>query len=302
MPPSSAPPRGWAPLVWIDGSILPAAEARVSVFDRGLLLGDGVYETLLLRHGRLFRWREHEQRLWQSLSLARIALPLAPAALAEAILACAAANTLSEARVRLTVTRGEGGPGFERLPGSAPCVIIALGQAPPVPPETLREGVAAAVARIRQTGRDNLDPALKSISRIHLALARLEAEESGAREAILLGSDGILREGTASNVFFVRGGKLQTPSLDCGILQGVTRGAVLELAGNRGIAWEEGRYEADALREAEEVFLTNTSWGVLPVSRLDGRPVGAGRSGPIALQLAAAMQDLVERECGGGRS
>ncbi len=296
---SSASPRGWAPIVWINGSILPAAEARVSVFDRGLLLGDGVYETLLLRHESLFRWREHEQRLWQSLSLARISLPLAPAALRDAILACAAANGLKEARVRLTVTRGDGGPGFERKAGSAPCVIIALSQATPVPSEVLREGVAAVVARIRQTGRDNLDPALKSISRIHLALARLEAEEVGAREAILLGSDGILREGTASNLFMVRGGKLQTPSLDCGILQGVTRAAVLELAAKRRIAWEEGCYEAAALQAAEEIFLTNTSWGVLPVGRLDGHSVGAGRSGPIALQLAAAMQELVESECGG---
>ncbi|HEU5182419.1 MAG TPA: aminotransferase class IV [Candidatus Polarisedimenticolia bacterium] len=301
MAPSSGSPRGWAPLVWINGSILPAAEARVSVFDRGLLLGDGVYETLLLRHGRLFRWREHEQRLWQSLSLARISLPLASAALAEAILACASANGLKEARVRLTVTRGEGGPGFERLAGAAPCVIIALGQAPPVPSETLREGVAAVVARIRQTGRDNLDPALKSISRIHLALARMEAEEAGAREAILLGSDGVLREGTASNLFMVRAGKLQTPSLECGILQGVTRGVVLELAENRRIAWEEGRYGTEELHAAEEVFLTNTSWGVLPVGRLDGRSVGTGRSGPIALHLAAAIQELVDSECGGAQ-
>jgi branched-chain amino acid aminotransferase len=298
---SSSPvaPGGWAPLVWIDGSILPAGAARVSVFDRGLLLGDGVYETLLLRHRRLFRWREHEQRLWQSLSLARIELPLTPSALHEAILACAEANAMTSARVRLTVTRGEGGPGFERLPASPPCVIIALGQSPPIPPDRLRAGAAAILAKIRQTGTDNLDPALKSISRIHLALARMEAEDSGAQEAILLGSDGILREGTASNVFLVRGGKLLTPSLDCGILQGVTRGVVLELASRARIDWEEGRYKPADLQEAEEVFLTNTSWGVLPVSRLDGRPVGSGRSGPIALNLAEAMQALVERECRG---
>ena len=297
MRPSLPEHGGWAPYVWLNGEIVPAAEARVSVFDRGILLGDGVYETLRVHRGRIFRWREHRDRLLSSLASAGIEPAHSPAALEEAIASLVRANQMQEARVRLTITRGEGDPGFDLMPGKGPSTIVAASAWRPLPEQRYREGVRAVFASRRQTGSDSLDPALKSISRIHLVLARLEATRMKAQEAILLGSDGKVREGTASNVFMVRQGGLRTPSTQCGILQGVTREAILELAMAAGIPSEEGSLEPEDLQGADEVFLTNTSWGALPVGELDGKPVGTGRGGPVALILGQKLSELVEREC-----
>ncbi|MCI0657740.1 MAG: aminotransferase class IV [Acidobacteria bacterium] len=288
---------GWAPYVWLNGENVPAAEARVSVFDRGILLGDGVYETLRVHRCRIFRWRDHGHRLLSSLAAAGIEPPHSLAALEEAIAALVRANQMQEARIRLTITRGEGDPGFDLMPGKEPSTIVAASAWRPLPEKRYREGVRAVIASRRQTGSDSLDPALKSISRIHLVLARLEATRMKAQEAILLGSDGKVREGTASNVFLVKQGALRTPSAQCGILEGVTRAAILELASAAGIPCEEGILAPEELQGADEIFLTNTSWGALPVGELDGKPVGGGRGGPVALILGQKLSELVEREC-----
>ena len=297
MSPSSQGRGGWAPFVWLNGEIVPAAEARVSVFDRGILLGDGVYETLRVHRGRIFRWREHHERLLNSLSAAAIVPSHSPAALQEAILSLTQANGMQQARIRLTITRGEGDPGFDLMSGSGPNTILAASAWQPLPEARYRDGVRAVIATRRQTSSDSLDPALKSISRIHLVLARLEAMRTGAQEAILLGSDGMVREGTASNVFLAKHGKLKTPSARCGILEGVTRAAILELSTEIGIPWEEGILSPEDLAGADEVFLTNTSWGALPVGHLDGKSVGGGIGGSLALTLGRKLAELVEREC-----
>ncbi len=289
---------GWAERVWLNGEMVPGELARISVFDSGFLLGDGVYETVRARAGNVFRWPAHRIRLEESLSGARIRLPFPISTLDEGISRCLEANLLRDARIRLTVSRGEGGPGNEvpRDPRSA-TVVIAASSWRPLSEEKYREGVAAIVPRIRQTGRDSLDPAVKSTSRLHLVLARLEASERGAFEAILLGGEGEVTEGTSSNVFLVKGGKIRTPSLETGILAGVTREAVLELALAAGIPCEQVRLPREDLLSADEIFLTNTSWNVLPVSRLDGEPVGSGRTGAVASDLRSKLDELVEREC-----
>jgi branched-chain amino acid aminotransferase len=289
----------WAEHVWLNGKVLPAGEARLSVFDRGILLGDGVYETLRAHAGRVFRWEEHCKRLEGSLRAARIELPFPASSLQEAIAACLAANRLQEARIRLTVTRGEGDPGFEMMPHSRPNVVIAASEWRPLPERKYEEGIRTIIATIRQTGKDSLSPALKSISRIHLVLARLEAAEQGAQEAILLGSDSRVREGTASNVFLVKDRKMRTPSLDSGILEGVTRAVVLEVASEAGIACEEGPVLPGDLSDADEIFFTNTSWGALPAGWLDSKPVGRGGAGPVALEMKRRVSEVMARECGG---
>ena len=288
---------GWAPFVWLNGQVVPAGEARVSVFDRGLLLGDGVYETLRVKNGKPFRWPPHRERLRRSLEEARMSLPFPLSTLDEGIAGCLRANHLLEARMRLTLTRGEGDPGFEVMKGAVPTVIIAASPWRALPAEKLREGVGVIIPRVRQTGRENLDPALKSISRIHLVLARIEATERGAHEAILLGSGGEVREGTASNVFLVKGGTLRTPSLECGVLEGITREVILENARAAGIPCREERVGREELDSADEIFLTNTSWGALPVTRLDGRVVGSGRPGPVARGLEEKLLARVDEEC-----
>lgn len=274
-----------------------APEARISVFDRGVLLGDGVYETLRVHRRKPFRWEEHRARLDQSLGAAGIHLPFSTGSLLEAVRACVDANDLAAARIRITVTRGEGNPGFDRMPGKQPNAIIAASPWRPLGDATYRAGVAAILASIRQTGKENLDPSLKSISRIHLVLARMEATRLGAQEAILLGSDGNVREGTASNVFIVRQGRLFTPPVSSGILEGVTRALVFELARDSDLPCEERTVSPLDLQGADEIFFTNTSWGALPVGRLDGKPVGPGAGGPVALELGRRIAERVEREC-----
>ena len=287
----------WAPVVWLNGDLVPAEKARVSVFDRGILLGDGVYETLRVRNGKPFRWPPHRERLRHSLEEARIVLSFPLSALDEGIARCLQANDLREARLRMTITRGEGNPGFDMMEGAAPSVIIAASAWRPLPEEKYREGVQAIIPRIRQTGQDTLNPALKSISRIHLVLARLEAVQRGAHEALLLGSGGEVREGTASNVFLAKGGRLRTPSLESGVLEGITREAILELARAAGIPCREDRVEQADLESADEIFFTNTSWGALPVTRLDGKPVGTGKPGPLTRELGSRLSALVDEEC-----
>jgi branched-chain amino acid aminotransferase len=284
---------GWAGIVWLNGQLVAASEARISVFDRGILLGDGVYETLRVHRRKPFRWEEHRARLDQSLGAAQIRLPFPTSTLLQAVQACTQANDLAAARVRITVTRGEGDPGFDPMPGKQPTTIIAASPWRSLGEEATRAGVAAILASIRQTGNESLDPSLKSISRIHLVLARMEAARAGAQEAILLGSDGNVREGTASNVFMVSQGRLLTPPVGCGILEGVTRALVLELAAESNLPCAEQMVSPRDLMGADEVFLTNTSWGALPVGRLDGKPVG----GPVALELGRKIAESVDREC-----
>lgn len=290
---------GWAPWVWLNGDLVPGREARVSVFDRGFLHGDGVYETVRASAGKVFRWPPHRDRLARSLSGARMALPFPMATLEAGIGRCLEANGLREARIRLTVSRGEGSPGIEVSGGpAAATVVVAASAWKPLSAGFYRDGVPAIVSRVRQTGRESLDPALKSTSRIHLVLARLEASEGGAHEAILLSGAGEVAEGTSSNVFLVRAGGIRTPSVDTGILEGVTREAVLELARLAGLVAEETRISREELESAEEIFVTNTSWGVLPVARLDGKPVGAGRPGMVAADLGRRLAALMGKECG----
>jgi branched-chain amino acid aminotransferase len=287
----------WAPFVWLNGEIVPAVRASVSVFDRGILLGDGVYETVRAHHGRLFRWPSHRDRLWRSLHSARIPRTGSVSDLDRGIDLCLEGNKLGEARLRITITRGSGGPGYRMPEGAEPTVIVAASPWHSLAEDLYRSGVSAVVPSIRQTGRQSLDPGLKSISRIHLVLARMDAEETGAQEALLLGEGGEVREGTASNVFLVSGGTLRTPSLDCGILSGITREAVLQVARAAGIPCREERIPGGDLGSADEIFFTNTSWGALPVTLLDGRPVGDGKPGKVTRDLGERLAALVEEEC-----
>jgi branched-chain amino acid aminotransferase len=285
--------------VWVhlNGRLVDEAEARVSVFDRGLLFGDGVFESMRAVAGTVFRLDRHLIRLQRSASLIGLSLPEPASAIGEAARGLLRRNGLADARIRVTVTRGPGSPGdYVAAPGPSTLVITAspfsgLGG------ESHARGVTVALSARRQIPPQALNPAIKSISRLHLVLARREAQERGAFEAILLDGDGHLTEGTASNLFLVTRGRLRTPPVPEEGLPGLTREAVIELAREAGIEVIEERLPARALEEAGEVFLTNTSWEVLPVVAVEGRPVQDGRPGPIASDLLARYRQLLRREC-----
>jgi len=285
--------------VWIhlNGRLVADSEAVVSVFDRGFLYGDGVFESLRTVGGGPFRLDRHLQRLQRSAQGIGLDLPLPLSGLAAAVGELLEANHLKDARLRVTVTRGAGRPGeYVEARGPATVVISAAAFAGP-DPALHREGVAVAIPTRRQIPPEAIDPQIKSISRLSSVLARREARDRGAFEAILLDRLGNLTEGTVSNVFLVEGGRLRTPEAPSGGLPGITREAVIEIARAATIEVAEEPLPSGRLFAADEAFLTNTSWEVLPVVDVDGRPIGGGVPGPVARRLLAGYRELLGREC-----
>ncbi len=286
--------------VWINGTIRDARAPLLSVYDRGFLYGDGVYETLRVEHGRLFHFDEHYRRLKNSARGLGLRVPYGGKVLRRGVERLLKSNGLRDAVLRITLTRGPGPLGFDPRPAKTPtCVMIAT------PPrrhaeDLYRRGVLLAVARVRRTPATSLDPAFKSTNNLNNILAKMEAVKRGAYEALMLNIRGDVAEGTISNVFFISGKILRTPSLDCGILSGVTRSVVLALAKREGLKVAEGHYSLKRLFRAEEVFITSTTMEVMPVTRIADesgkvRRVGNGRVGDWSRRLRAAYQKEISR-------
>jgi branched-chain amino acid aminotransferase len=281
--------------VYIDGAVCSPEEAKVSVLDRGFLYGDSVYETIGTMYGRLFAARDHLDRLERSAR--RIGLRVPPRAEIEAAIAqtiAAAGNP--ETRVRVILTRGVGKLDLD--PASCDgcqLVVIAFPLGAPTP-EMFQKGVAVAIVSITRNSPQAIDPMVKSGNYLNNVLALGEARRKlGAYEAILCAGDGSIAEGSTSNVFAVVGGQVWTPQPEVGILDGITRAKVLELARGAGIAIIERRIQPDELRGADEAFLTSATRGVLPITTIDGKPVGGGVPGPITRRLMALYDELARR-------
>ncbi len=281
--------------VFIDGAVRLPEEAKVSVLDRGFLYGDSVYETIGTLYGRLFAARDHLDRLERSAR--RIALRVPPRAEIEAaIKETVAAAGNPETRVRVILTRGVGKLDLD--PASCDdcrLVVIAFPLGPPTP-EMFAKGVAVTIVSITRNSPQAIDPAVKSGNYLNNVLALGEARrKNGAYEAILCAGDGSIAEGSTSNVFAVVRGEVWTPQPEVGILDGITRAKVMDLARGAGIKLIERRIQPDELRGADEVFITSATRGVLPVTTIDGQPVAAGVPGPITKQLMALYDELARR-------
>src|SRR3954471_11205192 len=281
--------------VYIDGAVRLPEDAKVSVLDRGFLYGDSVYETIGTMYGRLFAARGHLDRLERSAR--RIGLRVPPRAEIEgAIAQTIAAAGNPETRVRVILTRGVGKLDLD--PASCDdcrLVVIAFPLGAPSA-EMFEKGVAVAIVSVTRNSPRAIDPAVKSGNYLNNVLALGEARRvSGAYEAILCADDGSVAEGSTSNVFAVVRDEVWTPRPDVGILDGITRAKVIELASGAGIAVVERRIQPDELRAADEAFLTSATRGVLPITTIDGRPVGAGVPGPITKRLMALYDELARR-------
>ncbi len=286
--------------VHVNGRLVEEPQALLSVFDRGFLFGDGIFESMRSVGGVVFREGRHLERLARSAAGIDLVLPVPASDLSAATREVLDRNRLPDARIRITVTRGPGRPGDYVGAEGPPSVVIAATRFAGLDPALYRDGVRVAVARRRQIAPAALDPAIKSIARLTSVLARREAAQAGAFEAILLDEAGHLTEGTASNLFLVHGGRLRTPPVPAGGLPGITRAAVVELARQASIGCAEEALPAALLGTADEVFLTNTSWEVLPVIAINARPVGAGAPGPVTRRLRDGYRELVRLECGAG--
>lgn len=287
--------------IWLNGRLADPRRPLVSAYDHGFLYGDGVYETVRVYGGKVFRFDGHFRRLVGSARGLGIALPLAREKLRRAVELLIRANRLTEASVRITLSRGPGPMGFDPRPCKTPTLALMPGPHPRHAPELYERGVKIVLARTRRNPKAALDPIMKTTNNLNNILAKREAIAAGAYEAVMLNVDGRLAEGTISNVFFAKGNRLYTPSLDCGILEGVTRTEVMRLAARRGMKIEEGAFRPDRLFSAEEVFLTSTTFEVMPVASVEEpsgrvRKIARGRVGWRAPLLRSDYLDVVRRE------
>ncbi len=262
--------------VYLNGKIVPSKEAVVSVFDHGFLYGDGIYETMRVYDGVIFKLDEHLQRLFRSASLIGLSVPLEFDSLKSSIYDTLIANKLRNAYLRLTVSRGPGTVGLDPDFCTEPTVVIIAQEFREYPKSFYENGISLIVADTKRNLKEAIDPRIKSLNFLNNILAKIEAKKRGAYEAVMLNASGKLTEGTICNLFFYKGGVLCTPSPGCGILDGITRGMTIELARREDIRVKEGEFTREDLYSAEEVFITNTTMEIMPVSKVDDRkyPVG----------------------------
>jgi branched-chain amino acid aminotransferase len=285
------------PVCWMNGQLVPPAEARVSVFDHGLLYGDGVFEGIRFYHGRAFRAAHHLARLRASAAALRLSLPCDADALDVALRDTIDAFGRPDGYLRLVVTRGEGRLGIDPSSCARPNLFIIADELQLVSARVRQQGARVIVASTRRLPADGLDPRVKSLNYLNHVLARMEAGNAGADEAILLNGAGHVAEGSTDNVFVVRDGVLLTPPASDGALEGVTREAILELARERGLTARIQSLTPYDLYTAGECFLTGTAVELIPVREVDGRTL-SGCPGPVFAMLSRAFEALIERETG----
>lgn len=276
--------------VWLDGRVVDAADARVPVTDHGLLYGDGVFEGIRAFGRRVFRLADHLARLRVSAAAIGMALPLDEAGLRDVVLATLRALGRDDAYVRLVVTRGEGALGVDPSSCPRPRAFCIAAEAAIFPAEKLAAGLDLVTVSWRRPGLDVIDPRVKSLNYLNNALAKQEARQRGADEALLLNAAGAIAEASVANVFVLHGRTLATPPPTDGCLEGITRRTVLELAPGLGLAAGERSLSRTDLLGADEVFLTGTGAGIVPVRSLDGRPLGAGPPFAVTARLREAYR------------
>jgi branched-chain amino acid aminotransferase len=284
------------PKVYINGKLFDKSEAKVSVFDHGLLYGDGVFEGIRAYSGRVFRLRQHVDRLYESAKGIYLEIPISREAMAEAIRQTLATNKLTDAYIRVVVTRGAGSLGLDPRRTTDPQVIIITDKIALYPPELYQHGLKIITAATTRNHPNAVNPRIKSLNYLNNILGKIEATQAGCLEALMLNHKGELAECTGDNVFVVQHGRIHTPSSDSGILEGITRAAVIELARGAGYTVIERTMDRLDVFKAEECFLTGTAAELIPVVECDGRVIGDGRPGPITRELRERFHALVREE------
>ncbi len=279
--------------VWVDGKLVDKERASVSVYDHGLLYGDGVFEGIRLYNGRIFRPEQHLKRLFESAKAIRLSIPYTIEQLTSSIYETAKANKLTDCYVRLVVTRGVGTLGIDPKRCSSPSVFIITDQIAIYPKEMYENGVPVIVSSIMRTPPSSLSPRIKSLNYLNNILAKMEANDAGVMEAIMLNHLGNVSEGSAENIFLVKDGKVITPGLSEGALEGITRGAIVELCRKLDVPIFERVVERHDLYICDECFMTGTGAEVMPVTQIDGRVVGKGEVGPITRRLIESFHKHV---------
>lgn len=281
--------------IYLNGKLLDKEQAVVSVYDHGLLYGDGVFEGIRVYSNRVFKLEEHIARLYESARAIRLTIPMTQADMIRAVNETVAVNQLpnGDGYIRLVITRGAGSLGLDIRRTSNPQVIIIVDTISLYPEEMYEQGMAIITASTIRNHPAAVSPRIKSLNYLNNILAKIEGTDAGFQEALMLNHKGDVAECTGDNIFIVKNGVLKTPPTDAGILEGVTRNVVMELARAAGIPVEEPTLQRHDLYVADECFLTGTAAEVIPVVKLDGRPIGEGTPGPITRQLRRRFQEYV---------
>ena len=278
--------------VYINGKLVPQAEATVSVFDHGLLYGDGVFEGLRSYDGKVFRLEEHVRRLYESAQAIWLTIPMSQAEMCQAINETVATNGIDDGYVRAIVTRGAGTLGLDPNRCSNPQVIIIADAISLYPDELYEKGLEIVTVSVIRNHPAALNARIKSLNYLNNILAKIEGMQAGCIEALMLNHKGEVAECTGDNIFLVRDGALLTPGMDAGILGGITRQAVIELAQEAGIEVLKVSLTKHDVYIADECFLTGTAAEVIPVVKVDCRTIGAGKPGPVTLELKKRFLEL----------
>ncbi|KUO53391.1 MAG: branched-chain amino acid aminotransferase [Desulfitibacter sp. BRH_c19] len=280
--------------IYLDGKFVPEEEAKLSIFDHGLLYGDGIFEGIRMYHNRVFKLKEHLIRLYESAKTLNLDIELTIEEMEEAVLETCRKNNLRDGYIRLVVTRGKGDLGLDprKCPKTLTFIVAAAIQ---LYPEALYEtGLEVITVATRRNVAEALNPRIKSLNYLNNILARIEANLAGVPEAVMLNQDGFVAEATGDNIFIVKNGRLITPPVHVGILEGITRNTVMDLAKEDGIEVAQEVFTRHDMYNADECFLTGTAAEVIPTIRMDGRAIGSGKPGQMTLNLIKRFRELTK--------
>lgn len=280
--------------IYIDGQFVEEKDAKISVFDHGLLYGDGIFEGIRAYNGKVFRLKEHIDRLFYSAKAILLDLPLSHAEFVKAVVESCRQNNIRDGYIRLVVTRGVGTLGLNPNRCKNPSVIVIADKIALYPEEVYRDGMVIVTVPTTRNLHNALNPAIKSLNYLNNILAKIEANNAGCEEAILLNSEGYVAECTGDNIFLVKEGRLLTPPLSAGALYGITRGVVRDIARQAGMSVEEPNLTRYDCYNADECFVTGTGAEIVPVVKIDGRVIGTGKPGTTTTSLIQAYHALTK--------
>jgi len=279
-------------VIYCNGAFVQEEEAKVSLFDHGFLYGDGIFEGIRAYHGRVFKLDEHLKRLYESAQSIQLNIGISKGDMQEIVFETLRRNGLDDAYIRLVVSRGKGDLGLDPTKCPVAAIFCIADQIKIFEKKMYEQGLPVVTVAIRRNNMDSLSPRIKSLNYLNNILAKIEANEAGAVEGVMLNQDGYVAEGTSDNIFIVRNGALITPPLSAGLLEGITRESVLQLAGPLGIVAREELFTRHDLYTADECFLSGTAAELIPVTKVDGRVIGEGVPGDVYKQLLVAFRAL----------
>ena len=281
--------------IYIDGKYYSERDAKISVFDHGLLYGDGIFEGIRAYNGRVFKLKEHIDRLFYSAKAIMLTIPISHRAVMEAVVETCRRNKIRDGYIRLLVTRGVGTLGLNPNRCKRPSVVVIADKIQLYPEEYYRDGLSIITVPTVRNLHSALNPAIKSLNYLNNILAKIEATNGGCEEAIMLNAEGFVAECTGDNVFIVKGNQLLTPPLSAGALYGITRAVVMELGREAGLTVAEPNLTRYDMFNADECFLTGTGAELIPVVKMDGRVIGNGKPGPLTRKLVQEYHSLTNR-------